>query len=155
MAFILWLQSSGRENVKTSHPIMSLFSSEHCCFSTKWRLFLTFRIPFSIHKWVVLSFYEDCYSFLWLASWGHMYNGGLQNIFFFFLYQGEMLVAKYSDAWFISFFSIFKFFSLETRYSPPPLPLIYYEWVDLLRMPVVHVMSEVCHSGLGPQHMVE
>lgn len=121
MAFILWLQSSGTENVKTSHPVMSLFSSEHCCSSTKWRLFLTLRLPFSIHKWVVLSFYEDCYSFFWLAGWGHMYNGGLQNIVFF-LYQGEMLVAKYSDAWFISFLSIFIFFFPRDTLLPAPYP---------------------------------
>jgi len=35
------------------------------------------------------------------------------------------------------------------------LPLIYYEWVDFLSILVVHATSEVCHSGLIPQHMAE
>lgn len=54
---------------------------------------------------------------------------------------------------------IFISFSLETLYPLTllflSLCLIHYKWLDLLSMPVVHVMSEVCHSGLGPQRMAE
>lgn len=54
---------------------------------------------------------------------------------------------------------IFISFSLETLYPLTllflSLCLIHYKWLDLLSMPVLHVMSEVCHSGLGPQRMAE
>lgn len=42
------------------------------------------------------------------------------------------------------------FFSLSVCL---PLSLIYYEWIDLLCMLVVHVMSEVRYRGFGPQHV--
>lgn len=63
----------------------------------------------------------------------------------------------------IEMLCLFIYFLFFPHCFPPELFLLSHflflslshKWMDLLSMPVVHVMSEVCHSGLGPQRMAE
>lgn len=88
-----------------------------------------------------------CSSVFWLARPGYHRN----------TVQTHFLLSMLA-AGFINFCSLLVFLYLLPRDAPVSLSLcrfIYYEWADLLSMPVVHVMSEVCHSGLGWQHMAK